>query len=90
MDVVITNTAVGRIKSAIVVAKQLQEDAMARILVHEGLPDLIAHRIGHGMDITHEMATAHADLQEAEEDLERAQQGEAKLRGQLLAQRMAV
>jgi hypothetical protein len=83
MDVTITTTAYGRIKSAIAVAKQLQEDAMARILVHEGLPDLIAHRIQHGLDIPQKMAQAHADLQEAEADYELARQTEGNLKGQL-------
>ena len=83
MDITITNTRVQRIKSAIVVAKQLQHDALDRIRAHEGLPDLIAHRIHHGLDIPLELNQAHADLQEAEEDLDRARQGETNLRGQL-------
>jgi hypothetical protein len=83
MDVVISNGAVRRIKSAIVVSSQLQQDALERIRVHEGLPDLIAHRIHHGLDIPQKMAQAHADLQEAEADYELARQTEGNLKGQL-------
>jgi hypothetical protein len=82
MDVTFRSTAAGRIKSALIVSKQLQEGAWQRIASHAGLPDLIAHRIHHGLDIPRNMVTAHEDLQEAEEDFERARQGEANLRSQ--------
>ncbi len=84
MDVVIGNGPYRRIQSGIVVAKQLQADALERIRLTAGLPDLIAHRILHGLDVPLKMAAAHADLQEAEEDLLRAQQTEAILKGRLI------
>lgn len=62
-----TVTAVGRIHSAIVVSRQLQEDAQERIVSYKGLPDLVSQ----------------AALTEAIEDLSRAQQTELNLRGQL-------
>jgi hypothetical protein len=88
MDVTITTTAYGRIKSALVVATQLQEDARERIAVHAGLSDLIAHRVQCGLEITPGLLWAQADHAEAVEDLARAQQTEVKLKGQLLAKGM--
>jgi hypothetical protein len=62
-----TLPAIGRIHSEIVIARQMQWEAIERIALHEGLPD----------------PASKAIRAEAIEDLTRARQTEAKLRKQL-------
>lgn len=78
-----SHTPVGRIESALIVAGQVQEEAREQIRIHEGLVELIDHRVQHDLEITRELLWAQADLTEATEHLERARQEEAKLRVQM-------